>query len=102
MIYCDHDITTVDISENEKSYSVTKEEIKMTANNSTSIKTLGSIRLASLVVLAAAYILLLFGHTGLIELTDTVMRLAGVMNLVAIPVMIFASVRIKVLKERNN
>ena len=74
----------------------------MTNTNNTSIKVLESIRLASAVVLAAAYILLLFGHTGLIELTDTVMRLAGVMNLVAIPVMIFASVRIKVLKERNN
>ena len=74
----------------------------MTNTNNTSVKVLESIRLASAVVLAAAYILLLFGYTGIIELTDNVIRLAGGLNLAALPVMIFASVRIRVLKERNN
>ena len=74
----------------------------MTANNDSTIKVLESVRAASLIVLAAAYILLLFSQTGLIELTDNMMRLMGGMNLVAIPVMVFASIRIRVLKERKN
>ena len=74
----------------------------MTKNNNISVRVLESVRAASLIVLAVAYILLLFSQTGLIELTDNVMRLMGGMNLVAIPVMVFASVRIRVLKERKN
>ncbi|MBR6258003.1 MAG: hypothetical protein IKR23_11635 [Lachnospiraceae bacterium] len=73
----------------------------MTKDINTSIKVLESVRLAGFIVLATAYILLLFGHTGIIELTDNIMRLAGGLNLAALPVMIFASVRIRVLKERN-
>lgn len=74
----------------------------MTTDNSTSIKVLESVRAASLIVLATAYLLLLFGHTGLIELSDSILRLSGGLDLVAIPITVFASIRIRVLKERKN
>ena len=112
MIYYGYDITTADISADDKqgkarvtlfinSRGSKKEEIKMTKDISRSLRVLGSVRLASAVVLAAAYLLMLFGSTGMIALSDTVVRIMGAMALAASPVMIFASVRMLVLKGRN-
>ena len=112
VIYYGYDITTADISANDKqgiarvipginSRGSTKEEIKMTKDTNRSLRVLGSVRLASALVLAAAYLLMLFSSTGMIELSDTVVRIMGALTLVAAPVLIFASVRIIVLKGRN-
>lgn len=112
MIYYGYDITTDDISAGDKrgkalvtplinSGGSKKEEIKMTKDISRSLRVLESVRLASAVVLAAAYLLMLFSSTGMITLSDTVVRIMGAMALAASPVMIFASVRMIVLKGRN-
>ena len=112
MIYYGYDITTADISADDKqgkarvtlfinSRGSKKEEIKMTKDISRSLRVLGSVRLASALVLAAAYLLMLFSSTGMVELSDTVVRIMGALTLVAAPVLIFDSVRIIVLKGRN-
>lgn len=74
----------------------------MTKDIERSLRVLGSVRLAGALVLAADYLLMLFGSTGMIELSDTVVRIMGGLTLAAAPVLIFASVRMIVLKGRKN
>ena len=74
----------------------------MTKDIERSLRVLGSVRLAGALVLAADYLLMLFSSTGMIELSDTVVRIMGGLTLAAAPVLIFASVRTIVLKGRKN
>ena len=73
----------------------------MTKDINRSLRVLLGVRLASTVILAAAFLLMLFGSSGMIELSDTTVRIMGAMTLVASPVLIFASVRTIVLRGRK-
>ena len=73
----------------------------MTTNNNEA-RVIVIMRTVSGILLAVCYMLMLFSLTDLIELSDNIVRLTGVLNLVCTPVFIFTTIRTIVLKNRRN